>query len=35
MKVGERLETDIDRMIAVTDALLPTETLAADANTGS
>jgi len=34
MKVGERLETDIDRMIAVTDALLPTETLAADANTG-
>jgi L-alanine-DL-glutamate epimerase-like enolase superfamily enzyme len=34
MKVGERLGTDIDRMIAVTDALLPTETLAADANTG-
>ncbi|MFT7475014.1 MAG: L-alanine-DL-glutamate epimerase-like enolase superfamily enzyme [Verrucomicrobiales bacterium] len=34
MKVGERLDTDIARMFAVTDELLDTETLAADANTG-
>jgi L-alanine-DL-glutamate epimerase-like enolase superfamily enzyme len=34
MKVGERLDTDIARMLAVTDELLDSETLAADANTG-
>ena len=34
MKVGERLDTDLRRIAAVTDALLDTETLAADANTG-
>lgn len=34
MKVGENLTTDIARMEAVTDAILDSETLAADANTG-
>ncbi len=34
MKVGERLDIDLDRMNAVTDAIVDTETLAADANTG-
>lgn len=34
MKVGERLDVDLERMLAVTDAILPSETLAADANTG-
>ena len=34
MKVGEALDIDIARMLAVTDALEPTDTLAADANTG-
>lgn len=34
MKVGEHAATDIRRMHAVTDALLETEVLAADANTG-
>ncbi len=34
MKVGERLDTDLARMEAVTDAILDSETLAADANTG-
>lgn len=34
MKVGERIDTDLARIEAVTDALLDTETLAADANTG-
>jgi L-alanine-DL-glutamate epimerase-like enolase superfamily enzyme len=34
MKVGERLDTDLARIAAVTDALVETDTLAADANTG-
>lgn len=34
MKVGEHLDTDLARMDAVTNAILDTETLAADANTG-
>ena len=34
MKVGEGLDIDLARMLAVTDALEPTDTLAADANTG-
>ena len=34
MKVGERLDVDLARIEAVTDVVLPTETLAADANTG-
>jgi len=34
MKVGERLDTDLARIAAVTDVLADTDTLAADANTG-
>lgn len=34
MKVGERLDVDLRRMAAVAGALDPSETLAADANTG-
>ena len=34
MKVGERVDVDIARMLAVADALIPPEVLAADANTG-
>lgn len=34
MKVGERLDTDLARIAAVTDVLSDSETLAADANTG-
>ncbi|MGI9606940.1 MAG: cis-3-hydroxy-L-proline dehydratase [Acidimicrobiales bacterium] len=34
MKVGERLDTDLKRIDAVSGALLDSETLAADANTG-
>jgi len=34
MKVGERLDIDLQRIAAVTDALQSSETLAADANTG-
>lgn len=34
MKVGESLDIDLARMLAVTDALAETDTLAADANTG-
>ncbi len=34
MKVGEQVDVDLDRIQAVTGALIDTETLAADANTG-
>lgn len=34
MKVGEQVDVDLERIKAVTDALIDTETLAADANTG-
>lgn len=34
MKVGEQVDVDIQRILAVTDALAQTEVLAADANTG-